>query len=90
MKNIKNIKNKKIYPYIRKKDDRIDILINKDLKDSIKQVACNNGYNLSHYLNLMIMNEVFSSREVIHKLYEKVINRNNFEKYLKEKGVTIK
>ena len=26
------------------KNDRIDMLFNKDLKDSIKQVAYNNGY----------------------------------------------
>ena len=38
------------------KNDRIDMLMYKDLKDSIRQVAYNNGYNLSHYLNRMIMN----------------------------------
>ncbi len=45
------------------KNDRIDMLINKDLKDSIRQVAYNNGYNLSHYLNRMIMNEVSSYKK---------------------------
>ena len=45
------------------KNDRIDMLINRDLKDSIKQVAYNNGYTLSHYLNRMIMNEVSSFKK---------------------------
>ena len=53
----------KLYASCQKKNDRIDMLINKDLKDSIRQVAYNNGYNLSHYLNRMIMNEVSSYKK---------------------------
>jgi len=42
------------------KNDRIDMLINKDLKDSIRQVAYDKGYNLSHYLTRMIMDEIIT------------------------------
>ena len=42
------------------KNDRIFMRIERDLKDNIKQVAYNNGYTLSNYLNKMIENEVSS------------------------------
>ena len=45
------------------KNDRIFMRIERDLKDNIKQVAYNNGYTLSHYLNRMIMNEVSSYKK---------------------------
>jgi|MDTA01.2.fsa_nt_gb predicted DNA binding CopG/RHH family protein len=43
------------------KDSRIDLRINGNLKENIRQVAYNNGYTLSNYLNKMIENEVSSS-----------------------------
>ena len=44
------------------KDSRIDLRINGNLKENIRQVAYNNGYTLSNYLNKMIENEVSSSQ----------------------------
>ena len=41
------------------KNDRIDMLINKDLKDISDKLRIITD-NLSHYLNRMIMNEVSS------------------------------
>ena len=51
---------KKLYASCQKKDDRINMRLDKNLKDSIKQVAYDNGYTLTHYLNRMIMNEVIT------------------------------
>ena len=68
---------KKLYASCQKKDDRIDILINKDLKDSIRQVAYDNGYNLSHYLNNMIMNEVITFYPEVLENYTRK-NRKNY------------
>ncbi len=45
------------------KNDRINMRLDKDLKDSIKQVAYDNGYTLTHYLSRMIMNEVSSYKK---------------------------
>ena len=41
------------------KDSRIDLRINGNLKENIRQVAYNNGYTLSNYLNKMIENSFF-------------------------------
>ena len=67
----------KLYASCQKKNDRIDMLINKDLKDSIRQVAYDNGYNLSHYLNRMIMNEVITFYPEVLENYTRK-NRKNY------------
>ena len=79
MKNIEvaKIEYKKLYALCQKKDDRIDIRIGKDLKDSIKQVAYDNGYTLTAYLSRMIMNEVITYYpEYLEKTTRK--NRKNY------------
>tara|TARA_B100001057_G_scaffold445169_1_gene482664 strand:+ start:65 stop:232 length:168 start_codon:yes stop_codon:yes gene_type:complete len=40
------------------RDSRIDMRINKDLKEDLRQVAYKNGYTISKYLNKLIQNEV--------------------------------
>ena len=48
---------------VNNKNYTINMPLDKDLKDSIKQVAYDNGYTLTHYLSRMIMNEVSSYKK---------------------------
>ena len=59
------------------KDSRIDLRINGNLKENIRQVAYNNGYTLSNYLNKMIENYPYFTKLTLPKDFHPALSNNS-------------